>query len=177
MEGVRPAAEDPQTATALAAHQAGGLRWLGGGIIAVVLGILLGAATVALAADTGRHYSLLGFVVLALVLFGISAVIAGAGALVRTTRWRHALTGTVWRTGRLRIAGPAIVAFEPEGYDELDPDDVRVHLRLLSTAIWRTRAVQQLDGAEILAAPVGERQWVLTAEGLGTLVGARTVPR
>jgi hypothetical protein len=33
------------------------------------------------------------------------------------------------------------------------------------------------DGAEVLAAPVGERQWVLTAEGLGTLVGARIVPR
>jgi hypothetical protein len=174
---VRPAAEDPQTATALAAHQAGALRWLGGGIMAVVLGILLGAATVAVAADTGRHYSLLGFVVLGLVLFGISAAIAGVGALVRTTRWRRALSGTVWRTGRLRIAGPAIVAFEPEGYDELDPDDTRVHLRLLSTAIWRTRAVQRLDGGEVLAAPVSDRQWVLTAEGLGTLVGARTVPR
>jgi len=24
---------------------------------------------------------------------------------------------------------------------------------------------------------VGQRQWVLTAEGLGTLVGARSVPR
>ncbi|NYJ06141.1 hypothetical protein [Petropleomorpha daqingensis] len=173
---MRPAAEDPQTATALAAHQAGALRWLGGGVMAVVLGILLGAATVALVGDTGRHYSLLGFAVLALVLFGISGAIAGIGALVRTTRWRHALAATVWRTGRLRIAGPAIVAFEPEGYDELDPDDTRVHLRLLSTAIWRTRAVQKLDGAEILAAPVGDRQWVLTAEGLGTLVGARTVP-
>jgi hypothetical protein len=174
---VRSAAEDPQTATALAAHQAGALRWLGGGCMAVVLGIIVGAATVAVAEDTGRHYSLLGFAVLALVMFGISAAIAGVGALVRTTRWRRALSSTVWRTGRLRIAGPAIVAFEPEGYDELDPDDTRVHLRLLSTAIWRTRAVQRLDGGEILAAPVGERQWVLTAEGLGTLVGARTVPR
>jgi hypothetical protein len=174
---VRSAAEDPQTATALAAHQAGALRWLGGGIIAVVLGILLGAATAAVAEDTGRHYALVGFAVLALVLFGVAAVIAGAGALARTTRWRRALTGTAWRTGRLRIAGPAIVAFEPEGYDELDPHDTRVHLRLLSTAIWRTRAVQRLDGAEILAAPVGERQWVLTADGLGTLVGARTAPR
>jgi hypothetical protein len=174
---VQSAAEDPQTATALAAHQAGALRWLGGGIMSVVLGILLGVATVALASDTGRSYSLLGLAVLALVLFGISAAIAGTGALVRTTRWRRALTGTVWRTGRLRIAGPAIVAFEPEGYDELDPHDVRVHLRLLSTAIWRTRAVQRLDGGEILAAPVGARQWVLTADGLGTLVGARVVAR
>ena len=57
--------------------------------------------------------------------------------------WRRALTGTVWRTGRLRIAGPAIVAFEPEGYDELDPDDVRVHLRLLSTAIEGEIAVRE----------------------------------
>jgi hypothetical protein len=174
---VHSAAEDPQTATALAAHQVGALRWLGGGVMAVVLGILLGVATVAIAADSGRRYPLVGFAVLALVLFGVSAAVAGTGALVRTTRWRRALTETVWRTGRLRIAGPAIVAFEPEGYDELDPHDVRVHLRLLSTAIWRTRAVQRLDGGEIRAAPVGQRQWVLTAEGLGTLVGARTVPR
>jgi hypothetical protein len=174
---VRPAAEDPQTATALAAHQAGALRWLGGGVMAVVVGVLLGAATVTVAGDTGRRYPLLGFAVLALVMFGIAAAAAGTGALLRTARWRRALAGTPWRTGRLRIAGPAIVAFEPEGYDELDPDAEQVHLRLLSTAIWRTRAVQRLDGAEILAAPVSGRQWVLTAEGLGTLVGARTVRR
>jgi hypothetical protein len=174
---VRSAAEDPQTATALAAHQAGALRWLGGGVMAVVLGVVLGAATVAVANNTGRSYSILGLAVLALVLFGIAAVIAGTGALVRTARWRRSLAGTTWRPGRLRIAGPAIVAFEPEGYDELDPDDEQIRLRLLSTAIWRTRAVQKLDGAEIRAAPVGRAQWVLTAEGLGTLVGARTVPR
>ena len=42
-----PAGEDPQTSTALSAHQAGALRWLGGGVIAVVLGVLLG--------DRGRH--------------------------------------------------------------------------------------------------------------------------
>jgi hypothetical protein len=173
MVHVRSAAEDPQTATALAAHQVGALRWLGGGAIAVVLGIVLGAATVAMAADTGRTYSVLGLAVLALVLFGISAIVAGAGALVRTTRWRRALAATRWRTGRLRIAGPAIVAFEPEGYDELDPHDERVHLRLISTAIWRTRAVQRLDGGDVLAAPIGRGQWVLTADGLGTLVGAR----
>jgi hypothetical protein len=48
-----------------------------------------------------------------------------------------------------------------------------VRLRLLSTAVWRTRTVQALDGAEVLAAPVGSNQWVLTAEGLPTLFGAR----
>ena len=52
-----------------------------------------------------------------------------------------------------------------------------MHLRLLSTAIWRTRAVQGLDGALVLAAPVGGGQWVLTADGLGTIVGARSVRR
>jgi hypothetical protein len=174
---VRSAAEDPQTASALAAHQAGALRWLGGGVMAVVLGVVLGMATVAVVGNTGRRYPLLGLAVLALVLVGAAAVMAGAGALVRTHRWRRALAGTAWRRGRLRIAGPAIVAFEPEGYDELDPDDEPVRLRLLSTAIWRTRAVQRLDGAEVLAAPVGGGQWVLTADGLGTLVGARGVAR
>jgi hypothetical protein len=69
------------------------------------------------------------------------------------------------------------VAFEPEGYDELDPDDEPVRLRLLSTAIRRTRAVQRLDGGEVRAAPVGRDRWVLAADGLGTLVGARGVPR
>jgi hypothetical protein len=177
MECVRPAAEDPQTTTALSAHQAGALRWLGGGVMAVVLGVVLGVATVALAHDTNRRYPLLGLAVLALVLAGSAAAVAGVGALVRTHRWRRALTGTTWRTGRLRIAGPAIIAFEPEGYDELDPDDEPVRLRLLSTAIWRTRAVQRLDGAEVLAAPVGRDRWVLTADGLGTLVGARGVLR
>ena len=98
---------------------------------------------------------------------------AGAGALVRTARWRQALAAQPWQTGTLRIAGPAIIAFEPEGYDELDPDARSVHLRLLSTAVWRTRAVQGLDGALVQAAPVGRDQWVLTADGLGTLYGAR----
>jgi len=174
---VRSAAEDPQTATALAAHQAGALRWLLGGVMAGVLGVLLGVATVAVAGDTGRSYPILGFTVLGLVLFAVAAAVAGIGGLVRTHRWRRALAATAWRSGRLRIAGPAIVAFEPEGYDELDPDDEQVRLQLISTAIWRTRAVQRLDGAEIVAAPVGRRQWVLTAEGLGTLVGARIVAR
>jgi hypothetical protein len=174
---VLPAGDDPQSRASLAAHQAGALRWLGGGVIALVLGVLLGVAAVAVVGSTGRRLPGAGLVVVVLVLGGVIAVVAGTGALLRTVRWRRALAGTTWRTGRLRVAGPAILAFEPEGYDELDPDDEPVHLRLLSTAVWRTRAVQQLDGAEVLAAPVGRSQWVLTADGLGTVVGARTVRR
>jgi hypothetical protein len=169
---VPPAADDPHTSTALAAHQAGALRWLGGGVIAVVLGVLLGVAAVTLA-GTGRRVPLLGLVVIVLVLVGVVGIVAGTGALLRTYRWRRALATTPWQTGRLRIAGPAIIAFEPAGYDELDPEGERVRLRLLSTAVWRTRTVQALDGAEVLAAPVGGNQWVLTAEGLPTLFGAR----
>jgi hypothetical protein len=169
---VPPAADDPHTSTALAAHQAGALRWLGGGVIAVVLGVLLGVAAVTLA-NTGRRVPLLGLVVIVLVLVGVVGIVAGTGALLRTYRWRRALTTTPWQTGRLRIAGPAIIAFEPAGYDELDPDGQPVRLRLLSTAVWRTRTVQGLDGAEVLAAPVGRDQWVLTADGLPTLFGAR----
>jgi hypothetical protein len=172
---VLPAGEDPQTRTALAAHQAGGLRWLGGGVIAMVLGVLLGTAVVAVAGSTGRRLPVVGLVVLVLVLGGVIAVVAGAGALLRTVRWRRALAVTSWQTGRLRTAGPAIMAFEPGGYDELDPEDEPVRLRLLSTAVWRTRAVQGLDGAEVRAAPVGRGQWVLTGDGLGTVVGARSV--
>jgi hypothetical protein len=161
---------------ALAAHQAGSLRWLGGGVIAVVLGVLLGVAAVALA-GSGRRVPLLGLVVVVLVLVGLVGVVAGTGALMRTFRWRRALATTPWQTGRLRIAGPAVIAFEPEGFDELDPEQEPLRLRLLSTAVWRTRTVQALDGAEVLAAPVGGRQWVLTADGLPTLFGARVVPR
>jgi hypothetical protein len=170
---VSPAGEDPQTRTALAAHQAGALRWLGGGVIAVVLGVLLGVAAVSLA-GSGRRVPGLGVAVVVLVVVGLVAVVAGTGALVRTYRWRRALAATPWQTGRLRIAGPAVIAFEPAGFDELDPDEQPVRLRLLSTAVWRTRIVQGLDGAEVLAAPVGGGQWVLTAEGLPTLFGART---
>jgi hypothetical protein len=173
---VLPAGEDPHTHMALAAHQAGSLRWLGGGVIAVVLGVLLGVAAVALA-GSGRRVPLLGLVVVVLVLVGLVGVVAGTGALMRTFRWRRALATTPWQTGRLRIAGPAVIAFEPEGFDELDPEQEPVRLRLLSTAVWRTRTVQALDGAEVLAAPVGGRQWVLTADGLPTLFGARVVPR
>ena len=172
---MQSAAEHPQARAALAGHQAGALRWLAGGVIAVVLGIILGVATVAIAGNTGRRVPVAGFVVLVLVLGGLAAVTAGVGGLLRTLRWRRALAGTTWRVGRLRIAGPAIIAFEPEGYDELDPDDSRVHLRLLSTAVWRTRAVQGLNGLEVYVAPVGGKQWVITADGLPTLYGARAV--
>jgi hypothetical protein len=171
---VQPAADDPQTRTSLDAYQAGALRWLGGGAIAVVLGILLGAAVVALARSSGTRVPGLGIVVVVLVLVGTVGVIAGSGALLRVRRWRRALATTPWRIGRLRIAGPAIIAFEPAGFDELDPTAEAVHLKLMSTTVWRTRSVQRLDGAEVLAAPVGEREWVLTADGLDTVVGART---
>jgi hypothetical protein len=172
---VQPAAEDPQTRTSLDAHQAGALRWLGGGVIAVVLGVLLGVAVASLARSGGARVPGAGAVVVVLVLLGTVAVLAGTGALLRTWRWRRALAGQPWRTGRLRIAGPAVIAFEPAGYDELDPAAEPVHLKLLSTAVWRTRAVQRLDGADVLAAPVDGGQWVLTADGLDTVVGARTV--
>jgi hypothetical protein len=109
------------------------------------------------------------------VAVGTVGVVAGGGALLRTLRWRRALAATPWQSGRLRIAGPAIIAFEPAGFDELDPDDEPVQLRLLSTAVWRTRAVQGLDGGEVRAAPIGGGQWVLTADGLDTLYGAREV--
>jgi hypothetical protein len=169
---VRPAADDPTTAAALAAYQASGIRWTAGGAIGIVLGVLLGAAVVALAAD-GHRIPGLGLAVVALVLGGAAGAVAGMGALVRAARWRKGLRTTPWQVGWLRIAGPAIIAFEPAGFDELTDEPVR--LRLLTTAVWRTRAVQRLDGAEVRAAPVGRREWVLTADGLGTVVGARRV--
>ena len=125
------------------------------------------AAAVAVA-ESGRRLPGVGLVIVVLVVGGAAAVVAGTGALLRVRRWRRALRSRGWIRGVLRIAGPAVIAFEPEGYDELDPDHEPVRLRLMSTAVWRTRAVQQFDGGEIRAAPVGEREWVLTAEGVET---------
>lgn len=170
-----PATDDPSTRTALDAYQASGLRWLGGGAIAVVLGILLGASTVTVAENTGRQIPGLGMAVVVLVVGGTAAAIAGTGALLRAIRWRRALAATTWQVGRLRIAGPAVIAFEPPGFDELNDEPVR--LRLLSTAVWRSRAVQRMNDAEVRAAPVGGAQWVLTADGLDTVIGAREVGR
>jgi hypothetical protein len=174
---VHPASEDPQTGTDLAAHQVGALRWLGGGVIAAVLGVLLAVAAVTISRNTGRPLPVAGLVAVVLVVAGTLAVFVGVGALLRTLRWRQALRRTPWQAGRLRIAGPAIVAFEPAGYDELDPSARPLQLQLLSTAVWRTRAVQNLDGAEVRAAPVGRGRWVLTADGAGTLYGARVARR
>ena len=170
---MHPASEDPGTRTALDAHQVGALRWLGGGVIAVVLGVLLAIATVAVAGNSGRRIPGAGLAVVLLVAAGLVAVVVGAGALLRTHRWRRALAGTPWRVGTLRIAGPGALSFEPTGYDELTGEPVR--LRLLSTAVWRTRAVQALDGGTVRAAPVGGDQWVLTADGAATVYGAREI--
>ena len=173
---VHPAADDPATQAALTGYQAGAIRWLAGGAIAVALGFLGGAAAVEVA-ESGRRLPGVGLVVVVLIIGGLAAAVAGTGALLRARRWRHALSRGVWVRGVLRIAGPAIIAFEPEGFDELDPFDEPVRMRLMSTSVWRTRAVQQLNGAEIRAARVGEHEWVLTAEGLETLYGAREVRR
>jgi len=174
---VTPAAEDPQTRAALTGYQAGAWRWLAAGLIAVVLGVLLAAAAVAIARDSGRQLPVAGLLVVSLVFVGTVAAVAGAGALLRFHRWRRALRTVPWQRGVLRIAGPAVLAFEPEGYDELDPTADPVRLRLASTAVWRTRAVQQLHDAVVRAAPVGSREWVLTADGVPTVYGARAVRR
>ncbi|MGY1812901.1 hypothetical protein [Blastococcus sp. SYSU D00820] len=170
---MHPAADDPPTRAALVAYRGGSLRWLLGGSVAVVLAVLLAVAAVTIAENGGRRVPLAGTVVAVLVLGGLVAAGAGLGALVRSRRWERALAGTAWQTGVLRVAGPALLTFVPEGTDEWDPDDATVRLQLQSTTLWRTRAVQQLDGAEVRAAPVGGRSWVLTAEGSETLYGAR----
>jgi hypothetical protein len=177
MDTVQPAADDPHTRAALEGYRAGALRWLAGGVIAVVLAVLLGAVAISLAEDRGRPVPLAGMVVVVLAVGGAGAAFAGLGALVRALRWRRALGAVPWQRGLLRIAGPAIVAFEPEGYDEWDPTHEPVRLRLVSTSVWRTRQVQELDGGEVRLAPVGTGQWVLTAEGLPTLYGARSARR
>jgi hypothetical protein len=166
-----PALDDPQTRTALAAHRAGALRWLGGGVVAIVLGVLLAAAAVRIARDGGERLPFAGLMVVALFLGGLAAAVAGIGGLVRTHRWTTALAREPWRPGRLRVAGPSVLHVEPAGFDEYGDEPLR--LRLSSTAIWRTRAVQRLADADVAYAPVSEKEWVLTADGVGTLFAAR----
>jgi len=157
------------------ALRAGAVRWLAGGAVAVVLGVLLGAAVVRIVDNGGERPPGAGLMVVALVVGGLAVAVAGLGALVRARRWTAALARAEWRAGVLRIAGPAVLQVEPLGYDELTDDPLR--LRLMSTAVWRTRAVQQLDGAEVRYAEVSAREWLLTADGAGTVYGARTADR
>jgi hypothetical protein len=170
-----PALDDPQTRTAVDALRAGALRWLAGGVVAVVLGVLLGAAVVRIVENGGPRPPFVGLMVVALVAGGLSVAVAGLGSLLRIRRWTAALARTDWRAGLLRIAGPAVLQVEPLDFDEFTDEPLR--LRLMSTAVWRTRAVQQLNGADVRYAEVSPREWLLTADGAGTLYGARTVSR
>ena len=169
-----PALDDPQTRTAVEALRAGAVRWLGGGAVAVVLGVLLGAAVVRIVENGGDRPPFAGLLVVALVFGGTCVGIAGLGALVRVRRWTAALAGTEWRLGVLRIASPSVLQIEPLGFDEFADEPLR--LRLVSTAIWRTRAVQAMNGADVSYAEVSPREWLITADGAGTVYGAR-VPR
>jgi hypothetical protein len=166
-----PALDDLQTRTAVDELRAGALRWLCGGVVAVVLGVLLGAAVVRIADGGGERPPFAGLLVVALVVAGSSIAVAGLGGLLRVRRWTAALARTEWRAGLLRVAGPAVLRVEPLGLDELADEPLR--LRLMSTAVWRTRAVQQLDGADVRYAEVSAQEWLLTADGAGTLYGAR----
>ncbi|WP_138758032.1 hypothetical protein [Modestobacter altitudinis] len=170
-----PALDDPQTRTAVDALRAGALRWLGGGLVAVVLGVLLGAAVVRIVENGGARPPFAGLMVVALVVGGVAVACIGLGALVRARRWTAALARTDWQVGVLRIAGPAVLQVEPLGFDEFVDEPLR--LQLVSTAVWRTRAVQQLNGSDIRYAEVSPREWLLTADGVGTVYGARVAGR
>jgi hypothetical protein len=170
MTGV-PALDDPQTRAALTALRMGALRWLGGGVVAVVLGLLMAAAVVRIVGAGGERPPFAGLLVVALVLGGLAAAVAGLGSLLRARRWAAALAGTSWRLGRLRVAGAAVLLVEPLGFDDAAGEPLR--LRLMSTAVWRTRAVQRLADGDVSYAPVSAGEWVLTADGAGTVFGAR----
>jgi hypothetical protein len=170
-----PALDDPQTRTAVDALRAGAVRWLGGGLVALVLGVLLGAAVVRIVENGGARPPFAGLMVVLLVVGGVAVACIGLGSLVRARRWTSALARTDWQVGVLRIAGPAVLQVEPLGFDEYV--DAPLRLRLMSTAVWRTRAVQQLNGADIQYAEVSPREWLLTADGAGTVYGARVAGR
>ncbi|MGY1747370.1 hypothetical protein [Blastococcus sp. SYSU D00695] len=166
---MQPAADDPATVAALAAYRGGALRWVSGGVLAAVLGVLAGVALAAVASGTGRRVPVAGLVVVALLLAAPLAVGTGVGSLLRARRWSAALAAGPWRPGVLRVAGAAVLSFEPAGPDQPAP----VRWRLESTTVWRVRMVQRLDGTDVRAVPAGAGEWVFTADGMGTLFGAR----
>jgi hypothetical protein len=170
-----PALDDPQTRTAVDALRAGAVRWLGGGLVALVLGVLLGAAVVRIVENGGARPPFAGLMVVLLVVGGVAVACIGLGSLVRARRWTSALARTDWQVGVLRIAGPAVLQVEPLGFDEYVDEPLR--LRLMSTAVWRTRAVQQLNGCDVRYAEVSAKEWLLTADGAGTVYGARVAGR
>jgi hypothetical protein len=172
---VHPASDDPATQEALSALRGSALRWLVGGAGSFVLGVLLWVTVVAPAGGMEQGLSAPGLVVLVLVTLGAVVGVAGGGALLRPRRWERPLTRTEWQDGWLRITGPGLLDFQPAGLTGADPDLQPQRLRLLSTAVWRTRAVHRLHGREVRAAPVGRAEWVLTADGHRTLYGARVV--
>ena len=167
------ALDDPVTRDALTALRGSALRWLIGGVGALLLGVLVWGTVVVPAGGLGQGLSASGFVVLVLGTLGSVVGVAGGGALLRTRRWARALPRTEWQDGRLLVTGPGAVAFHPAVPDGPDADGRPVRLRLLSTAVWRTQAVHRLHGHEVRAAPVGGPEWVLTADGSRTLYGAR----
>nr|WP_246214987.1 hypothetical protein [Modestobacter muralis] len=147
------------------------MRWLGGGVLAVVLGFVLGSAVIRIAEDGGSRVPGAGLFVVGLVLAGTAAALAGLGSLLRVRRWTAGLAREPWRSGVLRIAGPAMLHVESDDVDE------PLRLRLMSTAVWRTREVQRLSGAEVRWAEVAPQEWVLSADGAGTVYGARPARR
>jgi hypothetical protein len=166
---VQPAADDPPTAAALTAYRGGALRWVAGGVVAGVVAVLGGVAAAAVADETGRRVPVAGLVVVGLLVIAPAAVAIGVGSLLRARRWAQAMAVTPWWPGILRAAGPAVLSFEHGGPDE--PEAVR--LQLETTTLWRARLVQGLDGGAVRALPVGGGEWVFTADGMGTVFGAR----
>ena len=117
--------DDPQTRTALAAHQAGALRWLGGGRHRRrPRGASRGRGR-GRGREPGRRVPVAGPAVIVLVLLGVIGAVGGCRRAAAQSALAPGAGRHAWQIGRLRIAGPAIIAFEPEGYDELDPTSER----------------------------------------------------
>lgn len=107
-----------------------------------------------------------GPALVALTLLAAGAVPIGVGVLLRARRFGQAMRREPWTMARLRVRGSDVVLL-PAGGDE------PVTARMLSTTRWRTKTVQGMDGQELWMLPAGARDLVLTADGTGTVYGAR----
>ena len=176
MEGCRPQPRTPGPVPTWTRYQAGALRWLAGGVIAVVLGVLLGVAVVAVAENSGRR-------------------IPGAGPRRRRARPdRHRRGGRrrrrpaarrtagagAWprRPGRPAGCASPVPRSSPSSRPATTSSTPTTSRCGCGCSAPRSGGRGPCSGwtaPRCGPRPWAAGEWVLTADGLDTVIGARTV--
>ena len=175
--GVPPAAEDPADPDGPGrATRPAAIRWLAGGVIAVVLGVLLGVAVVAVGREAAGGSRRRAWSSSCWSWSATVAAVAGTGALLRAAPLAP-------RPGRDAVAGRAAAHRRSRG--------PRLRARRATTSSTPTTSrcgcgcsaprsggrgrCSGWTAPRCAPRRVGGGEWVLTADGLDTVVGAREV--